>query len=400
MNILFYQWKAYNGRDVENAFRQLGCRVTIFAESHANAISDTGFRGKFLAALWKERFDFVFSVDYFDRIAEACERMDTLYVSWSCDAALTGMYRSSIYNSGNYLFLFDRADYLEFKAKGLKHVYYLPLGASVERIEQVLKESPGGGREGLPPPEISFVGTLYAKNQYDALENTFDPYLRGYMDACIEAQLHVSGGNLLEYLLTPKVLEKILKGYRLDAPVDSEADLAMFFVRNVLGYKTAREERLRALEVLGEKYPVTLYGGEAPPDAVMKKAPGLRLEPVVDYWRELPLLYRSGKINLNLTIPNIASGVPLRVYDILMSGGFLLTNDRAELHTLFTPGEDLVIFDGPEELLSKTEYYLSHEEERKAIAAHGQKTVRERHSVKQRVSEILEIMKKEKGTRH
>ena len=397
MNILIYQWKAYNGRDVEAAFRSLGCRVTVFSESHANALTDTGFRGKFLAALWKERFDFVFSIDYFDRIADACDRMDTPYVSWSCDAALTGMYRASIFNPRNYIFLFDRADYLEFKAKGVKHIYHLPLGASEERIPGVLAEKAG---DAASAPEISFVGTLYAKNQYDALENTFDPYLKGYMDACIEAQLHVSGGNLLEYLLTPEVLERILKTYRLEAPVDSEADLAMFFVRNVLGYKTAREERLRVLETLGAKYPVTLFGSEAPPDAVLKKAPGLRLEPVVDYWRELPVLYNQSKINLNLTIPNIASGVPLRVYDILMSGGFLITNDRAELHTLFTPGEDFVIFDGFSELLDKTEYYLTHEEERKDIAKHGRETVLKRHTVRQRVNEILTIMKKEKGEKN
>lgn len=59
------------------------------------------------------------------------------------------------------------------------------------------------------------------------------------------------------------------------------------------------------------------------------------------------------KINLNFTIPNIKSGIPLRVWDVLGAGGFLLTNYQAEIPYYFKEGEDLVCFDGIDDLCEK-----------------------------------------------
>lgn len=391
MNILFYQWNAYNGPDTEGMLKLLGHRVTGFAERFSDANRDPVFAEKFRKALCSGHYDIVFSIDYFSVISEVCEGLGIPYVSWSCDAALTSMYHSSVFNKCNYIFLFDRADYLEFKNKGLSHVYHLPLAAAAERIDAALEQK-------SPPeeaPEISFVGTLYAKNQYDALSESFSPYLKGYLDACIEAQLNISGGNLLELMMTEEILELILKDYRIEKQPGSGSDPALFFVRNVLGYKAAREERLRVLKALGERFPVTLYGPEAPPDHVMEKAGKLSLRPALDYWEELPGVYAVSRINLNLTIPNIGSGVPLRVFDILASGGFLMTNDRPELHTLFTPGKDLVIFDGIPDLISQAKFYLEHEQERLAIAHHGRETVRKHHSLRLRLMELMSVLETE-----
>ena len=99
----------------------------------------------------------------------------------------------------------------------------------------------------------------------------------------------------------------------------------------------------------------------------------------VDYWSEMPKVFRASKINLNFTIPNIKSGIPLRVWDVLGSGGFLLTNYQAELPYFFEEGKDLVCFDGIEDLCEKVGYYLKHEEERCAIAESGYQKVKETH---------------------
>ncbi len=399
MNILFYQWKAYNGKDIEANLRLLGCKVAVFSEEEAMAGGDEEFLQRFGERLKAECPDLVFSVDFFPLISRACQKEGIPYVSWSCDGALTSLCGPEALAPCNYLFLFDRTDYLELKGRGAAHAYHLPLGAAADRIEALLKAGTEGKKEPIPPGDITFVGSLYAKNQYDVMEKGFSPYLKGYLDACIEAQLNVSGGNLLEYLLTPEVMEMILRDYRLEAGEASEASSVLYFIRGVLGFKTAREERLRILKALGQRFSTVLYSREAPPDAILRSAPGLLLEPEADYWTETPFLYKNSRINLNITIPNIASGVPLRVFDILMSGGFLMTNDRAELHNLFEPGKDLVLFDGIPQLIEGAEYYLAHEEERKTIAEHGKDTVRRQHSLRQRLQEILQIMEEEKEER-
>ena len=114
----------------------------------------------------------------------------------------------------------------------------------------------------------------------------------------------------------------------------------------------------------------------------------------VDYWSEMPKVFHESKINLNFTIPNIKSGIPLRVWDILGAGGFLLTNYQAEIPLYFKEGEDLVCFDGTEDLVQKTDYYLHHDEERRRIAKNGYGKVKKYHTYIQRIQTILETIDK------
>lgn len=106
----------------------------------------------------------------------------------------------------------------------------------------------------------------------------------------------------------------------------------------------------------------------------------------------MPKVFRMSKINLNFTIPNIKSGIPLRIWDVLGCGGFLLTNYQAEIPYYFKEGEDLVCFDSLEDLCEKVGYYLEHEEERKRIAWNGYRKVREKHSYIERIRTILDTV--------
>lgn len=49
----------------------------------------------------------------------------------------------------------------------------------------------------------------------------------------------------------------------------------------------------------------------------------------------------------------------------------MLSNYQEDFFDFFVPGEDFDFFDGTEDLLTKIEYYLSHEKERKDIAENG-----------------------------
>ena len=59
------------------------------------------------------------------------------------------------------------------------------------------------------------------------------------------------------------------------------------------------------------------------------------------------------KINLNFTIPNIKSGIPLRIWDVLGCGGLSSDELPGRDSVLFQGGEDLVCFDGLEDLCEK-----------------------------------------------
>ena len=75
------------------------------------------------------------------------------------------------------------------------------------------------------------------------------------------------------------------------------------------------------------------------------------------------------------------------------SGGFLLTNYQTDFLEHFEPGVDFVYYDSYDDLLQKTEYYLTHEEERKAVARNGYEKVKKYHTYKNRFDTMLKIMK-------
>ena len=63
-----------------------------------------------------------------------------------------------------------------------------------------------------------------------------------------------------------------------------------------------------------------------------------------------------------------------------------------ELPDFFVENKDLVCFDGEKDLVEKTLYYLSHEEERKQIARNGHEKVKKFHTYQIRLKEIIETI--------
>lgn len=384
MHILMYRWKAYNYRDIEQTFLLLGHTVDNIEQKLGSYDVAPEFERVIEAKIRENRYDMVFTVNYFPLISNVCLRMQVKYVSWTCDNPLISMYHASVFNPCNYIFTFDKTNYLEFKGMGVRHIWYLPLAPDVDRMDALLN-----GAQDLAKyrGDITFVGSLYERNSYDKLKNRLPEYLRGYFDAVMEAQLNISGANIVEPMLTADILERLQEYFKLEKSEGSFSDLGLIFQTTVLGFKIAEVERRRALIELSKYYKVNVYSNSDVSDLLRIQYCGS-----VDYWSEMPKVFRASKINLNFTIPNIKSGIPLRIWDVLGSGGFLLTNYQAELPYYFEEGKDLVCFDGIDDLREKAGYYLAHEEERQRIAANGYRKVKERHNYRERVKTILETV--------
>lgn len=52
----------------------------------------------------------------------------------------------------------------------------------------------------------------------------------------------------------------------------------------------------------------------------------------IDYYNEMPYVFNNSRINLNITLRSIKSGIPLRAMDICGAGGFLLSNYQADFY--------------------------------------------------------------------
>jgi spore maturation protein CgeB len=144
-------------------------------------------------------------------------------------------------------------------------------------------------------------------------------------------------------------------------------------------------------ELLGaaSDFGLCLYGDEGWKELVDDKV-GFR--GWIDNRTDLPRLYNATKINLNISKPQAKSTLPLRVFDICSCGGFMLTDYRHDVATLFDRNEEIVVYNDGKDLRRKVEYYLTHPQERKEIAQRARSRVLKEHTFLHRMREILSIV--------
>ena len=69
-----------------------------------------------------------------------------------------------------------------------------------------------------------------------------------------------------------------------------------------------------------------------------------------------------------------------------------MTNYQEDMLQFFEPGRDYVYYESRADLLDKVEYYLTHEDEREAIAENGYKKVARDHTYEKRLQEIISVV--------
>lgn len=382
MKILLYRWKAYNQFDIIRNLEKRGHVVEDIMGEMSNFEVDDAFASRFEDRMDIGNFDLVMSVNYFPIISDICQRKNIRYVSWCCDSPISTMHHESVFNSVNTIFTFDKFDQMIFEEMGAP-VYYLPLCVDTDRVSQIIAND----NSGKFYADLSFVGSMYNKNSYDNLYEHFPEYMKGYFDAVIKLQTEVHERYLLDDALDADMLEELSKYFVLDKTDRSFSDLDLIFSTTVLSYKIANVERRKLLTRLSLLCDVNVYTDDE--DAGFVKAHNCG---TADYWSEAPLIFNRSKINLNLTLRSIRSGIPLRVWDILGAGGFCITNYQPELPLYFEDGVNIVWFKNTAELIEKIKYYLSHEEERRAIAKRGQELVTQYHDYSGRFDCMAEIV--------
>lgn len=385
MKFLLYRWKAYNQDALEDALIKLGHMVDAFTCEIDNLEEDREFEGKLDTYLSCHEYDAVISINYFPVIAKSCNRMGCRYISWTCDSPMLTLYTKSAFLPVNYIFVFDKQVYYEFKARGIKNIWYLPLAVDVERNDYILQYC----TEQKYKADVSFVGSLYEKNRYD--EMIYMPeYIRGYFDALMNVQMEIYGDNFLERMISDDIEEQ-LNGKAVHISGDEFIGTPALIIANTtLGMKLAALERRKILNMVSRKvHDTKIYTESSTEDMPLVKNMGK-----VDYIYDMPKVFAQSKINLNITLRNIKTGIPLRIWDILGAGGFVLTNFQAELPDFFEQGKHLVWYESHNDMMEKLLYYLSHDEERIQIAKEGNMLVRKNHTMAGRTEELIKTVEK------
>lgn len=382
MNVLIFEWKNFGIEDICDALTQLGhtykCNRTELIRERVSQEFDQLFEKETESA----HYDCVFTFNYSPVISNNCSRRNIPYISFIYDSPLVSLYSYTIINPCNYVFIFDRAQYFDLKKEGINTVYYAPLAVNTDRLNKQTGKLSGFNCD------VSFVGSMYNEkhNLFERFKN-LPAFVQGYLDAIMQAQLKVYGYFFIEELLTENIINELQKSVPVLPNKDGVETVSYIYAYYFIARKLAEMERHDLLSAVSEHFDTHLYTPNPTPEL-----PHIKNMGAIDYYNDMPGIFKKSKINLNISLRSIREGIPLRAMDILGSGGFLLSNYQAGFFDVFTPGEDMVLFESKNDLINKCDYYLKHEKERMQIAANGHGIVEERHTYKVRLNEIFDIV--------
>lgn len=383
MNILIFEWKNFGIEDLCEALTNMGhtyrCITTELIYERVSAEFD-----KLFEEAMSVSYNCVFTFNYDPVVSNNCKKYNLPYISFIYDSPLVTLYSYTIINPCNYVFIFDKTQYLELKNSGINTVYYCPLAVNVSRLERQLSAPYTRSFKS----DISFVGSMYNEkhNLFDRFSNLPD-YVKGYLDAIMEAQLKVYGYYFIEELLTPDIINALQKSVPLNPNKDGVETVEYLYSNYFIARKLAAMERRDLLGSLSEQFNTCLYTPNPTPEL-----PHINNCGPIDYYNDMPYIFADSRINLNISLRSIRSGIPLRAMDIMGAGGFLMSNYQADFYDYFTPGEDLILYESKDDLITKCSYYLSHENERLQIAANGHGKIKEFHTFEKRLEEMFEIV--------
>ncbi len=384
MNILFFDMGSYLYRDILDCLQAFGHEVHTVYYHFDDRYHDDYFCECFAEKLRERDYDMVLSVNFFPLVAVLCHDKGLPYVAWSCDSPLAEGLEDYFDLDTNRIYLFDRQETEDYRKRGHSYVYHLPLAVNTERLSAL--QFPADYPKRFTS-DVSFVGMLY-ESSLDALLAPLDDFCRGYLQGAMDSQMLLTGCDLISPILTDEFLDRVNGCYRsLSEKLGSSyTPINRKGLAFALQKQITFAERFSLLSAFGELCDTAFYSTKN-----YDFGSPVHFRGPVKYHTEMPAVFRFSALNLCPTLRSIISGIPLRSLDIMACGGALLSNAQPELLEYFTDGEDLILYNTPEEARDKGQYYLGHRDELASIARSGQQKVRAEFSYPDKVKQLLKL---------
>ena len=339
--------------------------------------------GEFLK---NSRVDLAISTIFSVVMAEQTHKLGIKYVVYGMDSPMYATYLPVTPHYDNcYLFYFDYREYQMVRKMGYTNAYYLSLAGDIKSAEDLVITDEEIEKYRC---NISFVGSLYSENIYDEHIDKIPEDIQQTLSEMMEQSAFIwDGRDRIGELLTPELTRTIKcvcpEIYNRQYEMPDEYYLKTYFLER----KMTHIERTCLMQLLAEQYDIHLYTWEN------QRVPnGIRRFPAMHSQEEALKVFYSSKININITLRSIESGIPARVFDIMSVGGFLISNYQEEIPELFEVDKEIVTFKTPEELFDKIDYYLAHDEERVRIGINGYRKVKQCYTYEHQLNKILSVL--------
>jgi hypothetical protein len=164
-------------------------------------------------------------------------------------------------------------------------------------------------------------------------------------------------------------------------------DISLSFAGNL---SRVHKRRVALLEYIAERLPLKLWGTGL--EALAQDSPLHRCFQGPAWGRDMLEILARSQITLNNH--EAVAGIHannLRLYEATGMGSMLLTDRKSDLHEIFSPDEEVAVYETPEDCVRKIELYMGDQKLRESISEGGLKRVQKDHSYFRRTGELLEI---------
>lgn len=412
MKLLLYSWNANNERLLADNLIGMGFEVIWFRKECRHYTRDMELAMEMIPFIHSQGVEGVISFNYFPIVSMICNTCKLPYYSWVYDCPHFTLYAKMVMLPCNHIGIFDREMVRQLEEYGVRTVSYVPLSVDPAYFERIIGKTSRREKEQYQC-DISFVGSLYTgeHDYYDKLFTDGQTSVGEDFEAilgrqCFSYQMDYMRQGVIDGRIDLNKIQAQMEEQGLMLGEDYFAKPEDLFLAAVLEKKVTVEERRILLTETARRY---AYEGEEKRSITDDRGKDKRFDfrlytgsdtkglPVldglnrgtVDYHAQMPLVFAGSRINLNVSLRSIHSGIPLRVLDIMACGGFVLSNWQPEIAEYFEEGVEIVTFDNLDDCMDKIAYYLTNEEKRMRVAANGRKKAQELFSYRTGLERLL-----------
>lgn len=379
MKILYVDSDRIAKNDIIWGLLGLGIEVELFSRK----VTMDEVKDEEVEALKKvlANYSLVITQNFLPAVAVACNDVRKPYASWIYDSPQHHLYKKEAFFDCNFIFHFDKKQVERLKNTGLKNVFHLPLAANVAKASRVSISDEDIRKLSC---DISFIGSLYKRTTYDELITVVPEAVKKELVECL-------GKFSFDWREKKGIIGSLSDGtgkYLANLINDSEKyNMDKRYGAEILAlcYKLANLDRVTLLKESASRFDTYLYTNE---EVKLEEFPGLKLRGPV-YEDDLYRAYYASKINLNVTIRSIETGIPQRIFDIMAVGGCVFSNYQEEIPEMFVPDKDIIVYSCMDEYLSKVEYYLKHEKERLRVCVNGYERVKNEYNYPKQLEKMI-----------
>ncbi len=306
--------------------------------------------------------------------SEYCTRYGIPVAVWFVDDPRPVLLNQKKFITGDMTAFCWERDYIQtLLDAGFSHAYYLPLATD----PLIFSDQNNSSGQKIP---LAFAGTSMAGSFRNDLRKKFlwTKEIEPLVSTIAEELLESPSVNILSRI------NQISAGMNISLPFNDQRNRV--WLQSYIIHTAGMLKRKRTVESL-KNHSIELFGDSDGWTDLLGE--GYIIHPPVDYTTQLCDIYHSAMINLNITSCQMTTAVNQRIFDVPVSGNFLITDFQKDLEELFEDDE-IVMYRNLQELNELCSWYSVNEHSRRKIIGKAKARIVKQHTYENRYRTIRE----------